>query len=73
MRPQAHLDDFTSSVALSLVQLLAHRVISLRSGTWSLWGHSGLCADLPLAHPVANDPTLTFRSDADQGSILGAY
>jgi hypothetical protein len=29
MRPQAHLDDFTSSLALSLVQLLGHRVVSL--------------------------------------------
>jgi hypothetical protein len=26
--------------------------------TWSLWGHRGLCPDLPLANPVADDPKL---------------
>src|SRR5262249_45498505 len=34
---------------------LAHRVISLRPGIWSLSGHSRRCPELPLANPVAND------------------
>ena len=34
-----------------ILSALAHGVISLRCGAWSLWGHSGPCPDLPLAQP----------------------
>jgi hypothetical protein len=44
---------------------MAHRVISLGCGPWSLWEHSGSCPDLPLANPVANDPQSASNGPAD--------